>query len=70
MQLPVCYNPNITKWPNIGTVFWATVAADCHPRASENQESDFMHLIYALDDGLKPPCNLQSLWWILGTLGS
>ena len=26
MQLPVCYNPNITKWPNIGTVFWATVA--------------------------------------------
>ena len=25
MQLPVCYNPNITKWPNIGTVFWATV---------------------------------------------
>ena len=25
MQLPLCYNPNITKWPNIGTVFWATV---------------------------------------------
>ena len=25
MQLPVCYNPNITKWPNIGTVFWATI---------------------------------------------
>ena len=21
MQLPLCYNPNITKWPNIGTVF-------------------------------------------------
>ena len=28
MQLPVCYNPNITKWPNIGTVFWATVCAN------------------------------------------
>ena len=26
MQLPVCCNPNITKWPNIGTVFWATVS--------------------------------------------
>ena len=26
MQLPVCCNANITKWPNIGTVFWATVS--------------------------------------------
>ena len=41
---------------------WGHLAADCHPRTSANQESDFMHLIYALDDGLKPPCNLQSLW--------
>ena len=31
MQLPLCYNPNITKWPNIGTVFWATV----HPKNFE-----------------------------------
>ena len=26
----MCYNLNITKWPNIGTVFWATVIAKGH----------------------------------------
>ena len=39
MQLPLCYNPNITKWPNIGTVFWATVydwGESCLPEAPVN----------------------------------
>ena len=44
MQLPVCYNPNITKWPNIGTVFGATVSI--HDSGRNNDQPALPYLLH------------------------
>ena len=78
MQLPLCYNPNITKWPNIGTVFWATVCQ----LAKENEEiiisvatnnmavtRDMDWAIEQFKDEIKKLYNITNLGnpkWILG----
>ena len=54
MQLPVCYNPNITKWPNIGTVFWATVHHFLACTTRPDLDTDSLSHISDLSDSLLP----------------